>query len=161
MAEGADSAGQLLRQNHEARIITGSDGLDGTGLLVVKIQTNLDGSYLPAQEVFAQAVQSYADKLASESARQEATGRATGAKHPEITASAVIRAQETLDRKSVEQKRPANARESFALAGTPILSGATGVMGSYLDSPAQWASFAVLATGATSCILYLLRRRLL
>jgi hypothetical protein len=157
VTDGADKQG-LLRQ--EARVVPRSDAPDGTGL-VVETRVVLDGAYPPAQRAFAKAIQAYADRLAIESAYQETTERAPGATAVEITESAVIRAQESLERKIAQGRRPANAAEAFALAGTPILSGATGVMGSYLHSGMQWAAFLVLAAGAASLILYLLRRRLL
>ncbi|MFE7870191.1 hypothetical protein ACFUYE_07590 [Micromonospora humida] len=118
----------------------------------------LDGAYNPAQLAFAKAVQAYAEKLAIESANQEASERAPGASNTEITESAVIRAREAFDKKVALQVRRRNPLDPYALAGSPIFSGATGVMGSYLHSPAQVASFLALAICAATCILYLAKR---
>jgi hypothetical protein len=73
--------------------------------IVVLTRTNLDGAYEPAQLAFARAVLSYADRLAIESANQEASERAPGASSKEITESAVIRARDALDRKVALQVR--------------------------------------------------------
>jgi Flp pilus assembly protein TadB len=133
---------------------------DGIGLLV-HIRATLDGSSKSAQDLYAKFVQEYAEQLASESARQEASARAPGAKTTEITESVVIRARESLDQQAARQQRPASFWEAAALAGTPILSGAAGVMGNNLHSSLQWATFALSSVGAVVCILYLLKRRLL
>lgn len=126
----------------------------GSGI-VVPTRVLLDGAYAPAQLAFARAVQSYAEKLAIESADQEAPERAPGATSTEITESAVIRAQETLDKKVALQVRKRKPLDPYALAGSPVFSGATGIMGSYLHSPTQVVAFVVLALCAAACILYL------
>ena len=133
---------------------------DGTGLLV-HVRAVLDGSSPSAQRLYAKFVQEYAEQLASESARQEASARAPGARTTEITESVVIRAQESIELQTAKRQRPGNLWEAAALAGTPILSGAAGVMGNNLHSIWQWIVFAVCAFGAVICILYLLKRRLL
>ena len=99
--------------------------------------------------------------LADESARQEASARAPGAKTTEITESVIIRARESLNQQTAKRQRPASLWEAAALAGMPMLSGAAGVLGSNLHSPIQWTLFALSALGAVICILYLLKRRLL
>lgn len=132
----------------------------GTGLLIY-VRAILDGSSKPAQELYAKFIQEYAEQLASESARQEASARAPGARNAEITESAVIRARESLYQQIAKRQRPASLWEAAALAGMPILSSAAGVMGNYLHSPLQSAVFALAALGAVICILYLLKRRLL
>lgn len=133
---------------------------DGTGLLIY-VRANLDGSSVPAQQLYAKLVQEYAEKLSDEGARQEASSRAPGAKTAEITESVVIRARESLDQQTAKRQRPTSLWEAAALAGVPILSGAAGVTGSYLHSPLQWTLFALSALGAVISILYLLKRRLL
>jgi hypothetical protein len=141
---------------------------DGTGLLI-HIRAVLDGSYTPAQELYATYVQEYAEQLASESARQEASARELGAKAIEITESAVIRARESLNKRTAEQqlaaqpikRQPLGIWEAAALAGAPMFSAATGVTGSYLHSLLQWVLFSLSALAGVICILYLLKRRLL
>jgi hypothetical protein len=129
--------------------------------LLIHVRAILDGSSKSAQELYAKYIQEYAEQLASESARQEASARAPGARTAEITESAVIRARESLYLQIAKWQRPANLWEAAALAGMPILSGTAGVMGNYLHSPLQSAVFALAALGAVICILYLLKRRLL
>lgn len=160
MTDAAEQDERLQPESAEVKIVPHSDVSDGTGL-VVQIRVVLDGSYRAAQKVFAKSIQEYGEKLASESARQEATGRAPGAQTVEITESAVIRAQEALDQQVAERSRPSNKIEAVSLAGAPIFSGATGVMGSYLTNALNWTVFSLLAMIAASCILYLLKRRLL
>jgi hypothetical protein len=121
----------------------------------------MDGSSASAQRLYARYVQEYAEQLASESARQEASARAPGASTTEITESVVIRARESLELQTAKRQRPANLSEAAALAATPILSGAAGIIGNNLHSTWQWTVFIVCAFGAVTCILYLLRRRLL
>jgi hypothetical protein len=141
-------------------IVPHADVPDGAGLLV-HVRAVLDGSSVQAQALYAKFIQEYAERLASESARQEASARAPGAKTTEITESVVIRARESLDQQTAERQRPANLWEAAALAGMPMLSGAAGVIGNNLHSPWQWTLFALSALGAVICILYLLKRRLL
>jgi len=145
--------------------------------LLVHVHVELDGSSSAARALFGNFVQDYAERLANESARQEATERASGARAVEITQSSVIRAREALEEQTPERirerlvkeikediakrQKPANLREAAALAGTPILSGAAAVMGGYLHSPWQDAVFALIAVAAIACVLYLLKRRLL
>lgn len=127
--------------------------------VVVPTRTNLDGAYEPAQLAFARAVQAYADKLAIESANQEASERAPGVNSKEITESAVMRAREALDKKVALEVRKRSPLDPYALAGSPIFAGATGVMGSFLHSLAQVLAFSVLAVLAIACILHLATRR--
>jgi Flp pilus assembly protein TadB len=133
---------------------------NGIGLLI-HVRAVLDGSSRQAQELYAKFIQEYGEQLASESARQEASARAPGAKTTEITESVVIRARESLDEQTARRQRPANLWEAAALAGMPMFSGAAGVMGNNLHSALQWVTFVLLAFGAVVCILYLLKRRLL
>lgn len=137
-----------------------ADVPDGTGLLI-HVRVTLDGSSAPAQGLFAKFVQEYAEQLANESARQEASLRAPGAKTTETTESVVIRARESIDQETAKRQRPASLWEAAALAGMPMLSGTAGVMGSNLHSFLQWTVFALAVLGAVTCILYLLKRRLL
>jgi hypothetical protein len=152
-------------------IIPHSNLPDGVGFLI-QIRAALDGSYPPARNLFARTVQDYAEKLDSESARQEVSARAPGALTREITETAVIRARDSLEQEpvtrmlaSLEQdgarRQPASLWESAALAGSPMFAGAAGVIGAYLHSPLQWAAFSLCALGGVICILYLLKRRLL
>jgi hypothetical protein len=124
---------------------------------VVPTRVLLDGAYAPAQLAFARAVQSYADKLANESDNQAGSERAPGVTSTEITESAVIRAQESLDKKVALQVRKRSPLEPYALTGSPIFSGATVVMGSYLNSTIQVVTFIALALCAAACILHLAR----
>ncbi|MEU7917842.1 hypothetical protein [Micromonospora zamorensis] len=126
---------------------------------MVMTRANLDGAYEPAQLAFARAVQGYADKLAIESANQEASERAPGVSGKEVTESAVIRAREALDKKVALQVRRRSPLDPYALAGSPIFAGATGVMGSYLHSLEQVIAFSVLTVLAIACILHLAIRR--
>jgi hypothetical protein len=48
-----------------------------------------------------------------------------------------------------------------ALVGVPVFSGATGVIGSYLNSALQWGAFCATVFLAVLCIAYLARRRML
>jgi hypothetical protein len=144
--------------------ICGSRGVrlpPATRLLVVQVRVLLDNSYRPAQQAFARFVQAYAERLATETAYQETSERPPGATTAEITESAVVRARESLERKIAQERRPADARDATALAGAPIFSGAAGVAGSYLHSWQQWVAFLILAIVAASCVLFLLKRRLL
>lgn len=154
-----DSEGAILPGAPPA-ITPHSDIPDGVGLSI-HVRVQLDGSYGPAQKTFAKAVQTYAEKLASESARQEASARAPGATACEITESAVIRAAESLDRETAKRQRPANFGESATLAGLPMSSAATGITGSYLHSAGQWIVFVALCAVTVFCVLYQLKRRLL
>jgi hypothetical protein len=108
VGEGA-RRNEVLRQHHEAKVLARSDVPDGIGLSI-QVRVVLDGAYLPAQQIFAEAVQTYATKLADESSYQEATSRAAGARTAEITESTVLRAREALDKLSVS-KRPTSALE--------------------------------------------------
>ncbi|GGM43886.1 hypothetical protein GCM10007977_051840 [Dactylosporangium sucinum] len=140
-------------------VIPASGVPEGVGV-VVPTRTLLDGAYEPAKLAFGRAVQAYADKLAIESANQEASERAPGANSTEITESAVIRAQEALDKKVALQVRKRSPLEPYALAGSPIFAGATGVMGSFLHSLVQVIAFSILAVIAIACILHLAVRRM-
>jgi hypothetical protein len=80
-----------------------ADVPDGIGLLI-HVRATLDGSSRPAQELYAKFVQGYAEQLASESARQEASARAPGARTTEITESVVIRARESLDQETAKRQ---------------------------------------------------------
>jgi hypothetical protein len=91
----------------------------GSGI-VVPTRVLLDGAYVPAQLAFARAVQSYAEKLAIESANQASSERAPGVTSTEIIESAVIRVQESLDQKVALQVRKRSPLEPYALAGSPI-----------------------------------------
>lgn len=154
-AEGAALPGTL------SAVTPHSEVPEGAGLSI-HVRVLLDGSSEPAQKAYAKAVQAYAEKLASESARQEASARAPGATTCEITESAVIRAAESLDRESAKRQRPANFGEAATLAGLPMFSAATGIMGgSYLHSVGQVAIFLALSAVTVLCVLYQLRRRLL
>lgn len=133
---------------------------DGTGLLI-HVRAALDGSSISAQHLYARVIQEYAEQLASESARQEVSARAPGARTTEITESVIIRARESLDQQTAKRQRPASLWEAAALAGMPMLSGTAGVMGNNLHSSLQWTVFTLSALGAVICILYLLKRRLL
>jgi hypothetical protein len=146
--------------NELAPIAPHTEVPDGAGLLIY-VRAVLDGSSTSAQRLYGRFVQEYAEQLGSESARQEASARAPGARTTEITESIVIRARESLEQRAAERQRPDNLREAAALAGTPILSGSAGVMGNNLHSPLQWTAFTLCALGAVICILYLLKRRLL
>ncbi len=141
-------------------LIPNADIPDGVGLLI-HIRANLDGSSDDAKILYAKFIQEYADLLASESSRQEASARAPGARAIEITESTVIRARESLNQEIGRRRRPTNWREATALVGVPILSGTAAVMGSNLHGVWQWAVFAVVSAGAVACLLYLLKRRLL
>jgi hypothetical protein len=141
-------------------IVPHTDVPKGIGLLI-HVRAVLDGSSKPAQDLYGKFIQEYAEKLASESARQEASARAPGARTTEITESVVIRAHESLDEQIAKRRRPAGPGEAVALAGMPILSSFTGVTGSYLHSPLQATMFTLAALGAVICVLYLLKRRLL
>jgi len=124
---------QDLQLNGESIAIPKSDLSKHAGIVVVA-RAKLDGAYEPAQLAFGQAVQNYAARLAIESANQEASDRAPGVSSIEITESSVIRAREALDKKVALQLRKRSPFEPYALAGSPIFAGATGVMGSYLHS---------------------------
>jgi hypothetical protein len=159
-AAGQGGEGSLLPGNNLTPIVPLAGVPDGAGVLI-HVRAILDGSSKPSQELYAKFVQAYAEQLADESARQEASARAPGAKTIEITESIIIRARESLDQQTAKRQRPSNLWEAAALAGMPILSGAAGVMGGNLHSPLQWAIFVSSALGAVICILYLLKRRLL
>lgn len=133
---------------------------DGVGLLI-HLRTILDGSSPSAQVKYAKFVQEYAEQLADESARQEASTRAPGARAVEITESVVIRARESIDQQTSARQRPVDWKEAVALAGVPILSGVVGVLGGHLNSPLEWGSFIFSAAAAVICVLYSLKRRLL
>lgn len=147
-----------LQLNGENIAIPATGVPEGVGI-VVPTRTMLDGAYEPAQLAFARAVQAYADKLAVESANQEASERDPGAISTEITESAVLRAQEALNKKVALQVRKQSPFDPYALAGSPIFAGATGVMGSFLHSVLQVVAFSILAALAVGCILHLARRR--
>ncbi len=133
---------------------------DGAGV-IIEVRAQLDGSYEPAQAAFAELVQSYANRLAGESARQEASGRVPGVITCEITESAVRRAVEALDQAIAKRQRPATRKEGAALALSPTFASAASVTGGYLHSPGQWAVFAGMSVLALLCIFYQLKRRLL
>ena len=162
MTAASESGGASLPPdaNRLTPIIPHADMPDGTGVLV-HVRVVLDGSSLWAQRRYAGYIQEYAEKLANESARQEASARAPGARTVEITESAVIRARESIELQTAMRQRPNNLWEAVALAGVPILSGAAGVAGGYLHSIWQYLLFAVCAFGAIACVLYQLKRRLL
>jgi len=141
-------------------LIPNADIPDGVGLLI-HVRANLEGSSDRAQHLYARFIQDYADLLAGESARQEASARAPGARAVEITESTVIRARESLNQEIAKRQRPAGWREGVALLGVPILSGTAGVMGSNLHSSWQWAVLGIASAAAIACLLYLLKRRLL
>jgi hypothetical protein len=130
----------------------------GVGVSIT-VRVLLDGSSEPAQRAFGKEVQAYAEKLASESARQEASARATGAMTCEITESAVIRAAESLQQQTAKE-RPPRFREAAAVAGKSMCTAAMGTMGNFLHSAAQVSVFAGLSIVAAICILQPLKRRL-
>jgi len=124
----------------------------------VSVEVDLHGATLAARAEFNGAVQAYADFLAAESQKQELSLRTPGVLNLEVTASAVVRARRAISRYGKRAKP--RLLESTALAGAPIFSGATGVMGSYLDGLVQISVFAGLAFMAVLCIGYLVFRRL-
>lgn len=146
-----------LHLTGETVVIPHSGVPPGSGI-VIPTRVLLDGAYEPAQLAFSRAVQAYAEKLSIESANQEASERAPGVSGTEITESAVIRAQEALDRKMALQVRKRSPLDLYVLTGAPVFSGATGVMGGFLHSPAQVGIFIALALCAAVCILCLARR---
>jgi len=133
---------------------------DGTGL-TIEVRVELDGSYEPARKAFAKHVQEYAERLAAESARQEISERALGARTCEITESAVLRAAESLERATAKRQRPENWLEASTLIGLPVFSAATPIMGGYLHSKLQWYALIGLSALMLFCILYQGKRRLL
>lgn len=160
MGDAAEQDVRPLHEDSQARVVPRSGIADGTGL-VIEVRVALDGSSHPAQRVFGKNIQEYAERLATESTRQEFNGRAPGANSVEITESAVIRAEESLEQQAAKRNRTGSKLESAALAGSPIFSCATGVAGSYLTNTLNWATFGTLAIISISCVFYLLRRNLL
>lgn len=154
---GEVGAKAILRQGGDNIVRARSGVPDGVGL-TIQVGVALDGAYPPARQVFAEAVQCYATKLADASAYQEAVNRAIGAKGPEVTESTVIRARETLERPHAVSKST-SAQEALFLVGSTISSSATGVIGGYLHSPQQWAIFAILATTSVILLLYCVKIR--
>ena len=148
-----------LQLSGETIVIPSSGIPDHSGIMVAA-RANLDGAYEPAQLAFAHAVQTYAERLAIESANQEISERAPGVNSKEITESAVIRAKDALDKKVALQIRKRSPLEPYALAGSPIFAGAAGIMGTYLHSLLQVVVFFVLAVLAIACILHLSVRRM-
>ncbi len=107
------------------------------------IQVELHGATPGAQLELKQAVQAYADSLAAESQKQELSLRTPGAITVEISYNAVRRAREAMNRYGDRAKmRPF---DMACAAGAPVFSGATGVMGSFLDSVVQILAFGILA----------------
>ncbi|GAB3686499.1 hypothetical protein [Saccharopolyspora tripterygii] len=159
MADAAEHETRVLREDTEADLVP-RPASEGTQL-TFEVHVVLDGSSGPAQRLFRKALQEYGEKLATESARQEISSRAPGAHSTEITESAVIRGREALEAQAARRNRPGTKLEAVALATTPICTLAAGVAGSYLTSSLNWAVFGVLAVISISCVLYLLKRRLL
>jgi hypothetical protein len=154
--------GQIARtlQLSEETIVIPYSGIQNKIGIVVPTRTNLDGAYEPAQLAFARAVQSYAERLAIESANQEVSERAPGVNGKEITESAVIRATSALDKQVALKLQKRSPLDPYTLAGSPIFAGAAGIMGSYLHSLPQVIAFSVLAVLAIACILHLSTRRM-
>jgi hypothetical protein len=123
------------------------------------IEVNLHGATEGARVEFKKALQDYAERLANESQTQEISNRPPGVMYPEVTANSVVRAKTSLGRYG-ERAKPSR-REVVALVGLPIFSGGTGILGSYLNSPLQWATFSVTAFLAVVCVFYLAARRML
>jgi hypothetical protein len=111
-------------------------------VVTVAIEVQIQGATEGARVEFAKALQTYAELLAAESQTQEISNRPPGVLFPEVTANSVVRAKTAFDRHG--QRGRAARSESAALIGLPVFSGATGVLGSYLNSP--WAQ-TVVATG--------------
>lgn len=135
---------------------------------LVELSVELQGASGLARKEFERAIKDYAHKLSNESALEELSSREPGVMVAEITASSLIRAEKNLLRKIADDSGGAGRRvvgklEGSALAGVPIFSSATGVMGSYLSSGGwlQWSVFSLLAMSAAVCIAYLAKRRLL
>lgn len=156
------SSGHITAELHLVgeRIAVPSTALPTGSGIVVPVRVILDGTYTPADLAFAKAVQNYADRLATESANQAESEKAPGATNVEVTESSVIRAQESLDKKVALQVNARSRWIPYALAGSPIFSGATGVMGSFLHSPLQIAAFVVTAGIAALCIIFLAKKGL-
>jgi hypothetical protein len=125
----------------------------------VSIEVRLQGATEGARVEFAKALQIYAELLAAESQTQEISNRPPGVMFPEVTANSVVRAKTAFDRYG-QRGKPARS-ESATLVGLPVFSGATGVLGSYLNSPLQWTAFSASTFLAVVCVIYLAARRML
>jgi hypothetical protein len=123
----------------------------------VHVQVDLHGATPAARNEFSTAVQSYADWLAGESQKQELSLRSPGGQNLEVTATAVLRAKRAMSRFG-ERAKP-GVLENISLIGSPVFSGATGVMGSFLHSTTQVVIFVLLAIAALLSIAYLVVRR--
>lgn len=141
---------------------------EGDSVFLVNISVELQGASEFARKEFERAIKDYANRLSNESALEELSTREPGVGFAEITASSLIRAEKNLSRKIAngaggDGRRRVGKLEVAALAGLPIFSSATGVVGSYLGATNfwQWVAFGVLASLAISCVLYLAKRRLL
>jgi hypothetical protein len=127
--------------------------------MLINSEVVLHGATEVARAQFEEAVQDYAERLADESEKQEISSRPPGTRFSEVSANSVARAKAVIDRYG--QRAKPTPLEVAALAGLPILSGATGVMGSYLTNTLNWAIFSLLGSLAISCVAILATRRLL
>lgn len=140
----------------------------GESAFLVEVSVELQGTSGLARKEFERAIKDYAHKLSIESALEELSNRDPGVEVAEITASSLRRAEKNLLRKIADDvgsngRRTVGKLEVAALAGVPIFSSGSGVMGSYLNSGGiwQWPVFVCLAVSAFICIVYLAKRRLL
>jgi hypothetical protein len=127
--------------------------------VTVNVEVHLNRATDGARIEFANAVEAYANCLASESERQELSLRPPGSSHPETTGNAVCLAKQAMSRFG-ERARP-TALDRIALVGVPVGSGAAGAMASYLNSALQISAFGVIVFLALLCVGHLSRRRLL
>jgi hypothetical protein len=105
----------------------------------VAIEVQLQGATNGAKLDFGRAVQAYAELLAAESQAQEISNRPPGTMSVEVAANSVVRAKTVFERWG-QRGKPLRS-ETAALIGLPVFSGATGVLGSYFNSPLQVAAF--------------------
>jgi hypothetical protein len=131
-AQGPPGTGSVPPSQQVAPVARGRTGPDAQPLLFTAL-VNLDGNVSDGtQRQISQAMQTFANNLASKMQEVERDQRSPGVDNAEYTASTVIRATEELKRRP-GGTRPSNLDISVRLIA-PISSGAAGILGTYLHS---------------------------
>jgi len=148
-----DRSGRPAGTRSQQRLVLGTDAARPTGheedSFEFPVSISVDGMSGAARSRFHEIVQRFSEELARETSRIEEGDRAQvqGVETPEVTAATVVRAHEVCRRPAVENMVvPGTPKwvyglRFFAFASTAAAS----VMGSYLNSTAQWVIFSNLS----------------
>jgi hypothetical protein len=160
---GGPDATRLARAEVEgispaaANLTADAAPVPGSAMSFVSSQIILGGDISDGAQVqLAESIQRFANDLCNKVREVESDQRAAGVENPEYTASVVIRANEKLRQHG--DPRVTRLDMGVGLA-SPVSSGAAGILGSYLHSIWQAATFGAVTVVAIITIAIVLMKR--